>query len=165
MNLWPIYTETIVLSYDRQTLLVKLDEAVRRVSEGPRMDNPKEDKEKLFNGVLNESGFRISKRIKHAENFLPLISGQIESASGGSILFLTYKCFFSTLMFLGFWSIITLIAGFVFIFPGENFSTGLSLVAFGVGQYILSMFFFYRQVNISRKVLFDILEIEVVNII
>ncbi len=165
MNLWPIYTETIVLSYDRQTLLLKLDEAISHFSEGPRMDNPKEDLDKLFNGALNETGFKISKRIKHAENFLPLISGEIESASSGSILFLTYRCFFSTLMFLGFWSVISLIAGFIFIFPGENFSTGLSLVAFGIGQYILSMFFFYRQVNESRKVLFDILEIEMVNII
>lgn len=165
MNLWPVYTETIVLSYDRQTLLLKLDEAIRHVSEGPRMDNPKEDKEKLFNGVLHENGFKISKRIKHAENFLPLISGEIESARSGSILFLTYTCFFSTMMFLGFWSVISILAGFIFIFPGENFSTGLSLIAFGIGQYILSMFFFYRQVNKSRKVLFDILEIEVVNII
>ena len=165
MNLWPIYTETVVLSYDRNTLLLKLDEAIRHASEGPRTDNPKEDKERLFNGVLDENGFKISKRIKHAENFLPLISGQIESTSNGCILFLTYKCFFSTLMFLGFWSVISLIAGFLFVYPGENFSTGLSLVAFGIGQYVLSMFFFYRQVNNSRKVLFDILEIEVVNII
>jgi hypothetical protein len=52
--------------------------------------------------------------ITHPDNFLPLIVGKIEATSKGSILFITYRMFPSTLFYLSFLCLMLLLASLFF---------------------------------------------------
>lgn len=159
MQLQPSYSETVVLAYSPSELMNRLAGAVVLVDE-PRVERKlKADEEILFNGRLEQDRFYISKRIRHPENFLPLIKGRVEETSTGSILLLEYSLFFSTKLFLGFWSFFCLLTGFVLYAVGNETVWGLGLILFAAIQYVLCMFFFYRQVIQSRDLLYTVLDV------
>jgi GT2 family glycosyltransferase len=115
------------------------------------------DKEYLFNGTIADYKFRISKKISHADNFLPLIVGKIESSSKGSILFITYRMFPSTLVFMGFFCLMLLLAALFFLLVEKNWTTSVFLFFILTGIYLISVLDFNQKVKISRTLLEKIL--------
>jgi hypothetical protein len=114
--------------------------------------------DQYFNGRIQETRFLISRKIKSPENFLPLIKGRVEPTRNGSILFLEYSLFFSTRIFLGFWTLLTLGGGSLLLFFKLKSEMGLYLIGFGILQYLLCMFFFHRQVDKTRDLIYRLLQ-------
>ncbi len=102
-----------------------------------------------FNGWVEEGRFRLSRKIRRANNFLPIMSGRIEATSMGSIVFIRYRLFFSTTVFLVFWSAITLLfALYFFVYEQIYINAAVSLLL-GVANYVVTIMNFKKEVRIS----------------
>ncbi len=156
MHLRPHYSETIVLAYAVDEVMRLFSEATERQKE-PILEDKDVDKV-YFNGKINPTNFLISRKIQNPENFLPLIKGRVEPTSHGAILFLEYRLFFSTRLFLGFWTLLTVLGGSLLFFLKLNPEMGLYLISFGILQYLLCMFFFQRQVDKTRDLIYKLLQ-------
>jgi hypothetical protein len=152
MRLLPLYQETIVLPMDEQETAWRLEQVIRPLVKDVEYSDEAEANF-LFNGWVKGNRFRISRRIRHPENFLPIMIGRIEGTSVGSILFIQYRLFFSAAMFLIFWTIICLLMSlFLLIFHQEYI---YAAVAFGLGvsNYVIATKNFYIQIRSSQKTL------------
>lgn len=159
MRLLPLYQETIVLPMDEQETAWRLEQVIRPLVKYVEYSEEAEESF-LFNGWIKGNRFRISRRIRHPENFLPIMVGRIEGTSVGSILFIQYRLFFSAAMFLIFWTIICLLMSlFLLIFPQEYI---YAAVAFGLGvsNYVIATKNFYIQIRNSQKTLNEALKFE-----
>lgn len=150
MNLLPYDSETLVSVLSKEEVLGHLNRVTREVNYLDQRTRTKGDI--LFNGIVGQKGFRISKVVDRADTFLPLILGKVEATPRGSIIFIDYRLFPWALFFLGFWSIILLgfTAFYSFLIPNYGYAAlcfTLSLV-----NYVIAMYFFNRQVKASRKV-------------
>jgi hypothetical protein len=146
MILFPIISETLVLPMPPEEVFFRLQKVTRPDAEHPVPEDYR------FNGVVENDRFRISRRVDAPENYLPLMAGDVEATSMGCIVFLTYRLFFSSFMFLVFWSIITLLLGvFFLVYPKE---IHYALLSFGAGftNYLLTIINFRRQRRMSREV-------------
>ena len=152
MHLLPFYQQTIVLPYEASETLWRLQRAIRPLEKGVEYAEENEI-EFLFNGWLKEDSFRISRRVEHPENFLPLMSGRIEGTSVGSILFVRYSMFSSVIMFLIFWSVISLLLSLFFLLVHQE--TLYAAISLGVGiiNYVIATKNFFMQVRSSQKAL------------
>jgi hypothetical protein len=109
ITLLPAFHETIVLPRKAEEVFHLLEDAT---SNKPFIQS---DEQKLFfNGWVREDKFRVSLRVHRANNYLPLVVGQLEPTSSGSILLVDYKLFPTTRLLLVLWTII-LILGSIFI--------------------------------------------------
>ena len=159
MEYLPFRSETIVLPYDVAELKHRLKKVIRPVknkyqqktSEGAGSSGF------LFNGVFKNNEFTISKIINQPENFLPLITGKIEATSVGCIVFLKYRMFFSTNMFLGFWSAVTFLMTLLFIIGYNNYLYATVCFGFGVANYSIAIANFNVQLRQSKKLLDKVL--------
>jgi hypothetical protein len=121
ISLLPAFHETIVLPSTADKVFQLLENST---SNKPFIQS---DEEKLFfNGWVKEEKFRLSLRVHRANNYLPLVIGQIESTSSGSILMIDYILFPTTRLLLTLWTIL-LVFGSVF----ASFQTKNILYLFG----------------------------------
>lgn len=150
MNLLPYDSETLVNSLSKEEVLSHLNRVTREVNFLDPRTQMKGDI--LFNGLVGQNGFRISKVVDKADTFLPLILGKIETTPRGCILFINYRLFPGALFFIAFWSIILLsfTAFYSFILP--NYSYASICLLLGIINYFVAMYFFNRQVKASRAV-------------
>ncbi|WP_053406422.1 hypothetical protein [Persicobacter sp. CCB-QB2] len=87
MPFFPVFKETLVLPLPLKEVKEKLRK--RLVADG---DLPEEKKGK-FNGKVFENTFRISLYINYPDNYLPLMVGELEATSKGTLVFITYRLF------------------------------------------------------------------------
>ena len=143
----------MVLPIATDEVLIKLARVTRPVS----LSVKKGETKYLFNGTIARTGFTISRRVDYPNNYLPLVKGTFEDSSRGCILFLQYDLFFSSRMFLLFWSgLSVLISLFLFSYAQEN-TYALIALGGGVANYLVTLMNFKKQLNISKKLLFDII--------
>ena len=156
MHLLPYQQETFILPYPADEALARLRPYTRPVDKGYSYSRA-EERHFLFNGVISSNRFRISRRITKPENFLPILAGRLEATSVGSLLFVRYQLFFSTALFLVFWSVICLLLTLFFLIYHEAWL--YASIAFGVGcvQYIVAVKNFSFQVRRSRQELEKVL--------
>lgn len=150
MMFLPIRTDTMVIALEAYQVEQRLWTYTKPVV-GDLMPITGEE-DFLFNGWVKEGKFRISKKVKHPENYLPLIIGSIEGTSRDSLVFIKYVLFPSSRMFLVFWSVVALLLALFFIHIHDQFLYGLVALAGGIGNYLITMVNFNRQVEESRKV-------------
>ncbi|TDQ17439.1 hypothetical protein DFQ04_2092 [Algoriphagus boseongensis] len=158
MNLLPYHTETLVSVLSKKEVLGHLMRVTREVN---FMDTRTQGGPEIkFNGMIGQEGFRISRSIRRGETFLPLMRGKVESTPRGSIIFLTYQLFPGAIFFLSFWSIVLL--GFTaFYFAGvKNYTYGSICLILGGLNYLLGIFFFQRQVKLSREVFHELINFQ-----
>lgn len=158
MRLWPIHSETLVSALSKEEVLAQLN---RVTGEEDYLDpRSRPVKPKLFNGIVGKNGFRISKVVRRADTFLPIIQGKIESTPRGSILFISYKLFPGSLSFLLFWSV--MLAGFTiyYLLFAPNMLYAFICLTLGVINHGLAMYFFDRQVKRSREVFFQLINFQ-----
>jgi hypothetical protein len=148
MNLLPYKNSILILPHKADEIAYKLRRRIK-----PLTDHSSVSNHFLFNGWIRNYKFRISKRIQYADNFLPLIIGKIEATSKGSILFITYRMFPSTLFYLGFLSLMLLLACLFFLLAEKNWLTAGSLFLLLLGIYIISVLDFQQKVRISSRLL------------
>jgi hypothetical protein len=147
MILFPIISETLVLPFAPEVVSARLQRVTRADAEEV------EPEDYRFNGIVESDKFRISRKVDAPENYLPLMAGEVEATSMGCIVFLSYRLFFGSFMFLVFWSVVTLLLGLFFlIYPRE---IHYALLSFGAGftNYLLTIINFRRQRRMSREVL------------
>jgi hypothetical protein len=146
MNWLPIGRETLVSALSKEELLNRL----ATVTRGTRDEGPPEFRP-LFYGQVGAHGFRIYRVIEKGDNFLPLLLGKVEDTPRGSILFLRYQLFSTTRFFLWFWTFILLGFSIFFFLGSQQFlQGGVCLSLMGL-NYALAVFFFQRQLLLSKK--------------
>ena len=152
MRLLPYFQETLVLPWSMEDTAMRLRALTRPLDKG--YEYPEEmERGFLFNGWVKKNQFSISRKINHPESCLPLIIGRIEGTSAGSILFVRYRLFASSAMFLIFWSIISLLFGLFFIFAHVNYLYSAVIFGLGILNYIIAVKNFHLQIRSSRKAL------------
>jgi hypothetical protein len=152
MPLLPFKEETIILPYPAREARRRLQRLTRPVGEGLAYTTT-EERQFLFNGLLKGERFRISRKLVRPENFLPLLVGHIEATSVGCLVFVRYRLFFATAMYLVFWSVVCVLMGLFFLIHQEAW--GYAAIAFGLGfiQYLIAIKNFSLQVKRSRTAL------------
>lgn len=156
MNLLPVRKETIV-SPHRQ---VEVINQLKLLTTPPVLSKKDEAPSAIFVGAILKSTFKISLRINAPDNFLPIIYGKVDQTSIGCIVFLKFKLFFSSLMFLVFWSSVCLLAGVTLIFIAKETFYGCLAFIIGAVNYVVTMTNFNRKVNQSHQVLMRALKID-----
>lgn len=159
MRLLPLHQETFVLPFNGQETIWRLKQVIRPLDKD--VAYPEEAEAKfLFNGWIEENRFRISRKIRYPENFLPLMIGRIETTSVGSILFIRYRLFSSAAMFLVFWTVISLLLGLFFLLFHQEYLYAAVAFGLGMGNYFIATKNFHIQIRSSRKALNEALNKE-----
>lgn len=158
MNLLPYDSETLVSALSKEEVLGHLNRVTREVN---YLDQRSLSKDGIvFNGLIGQNGFRISKVVNRADTFLPLILGKIEATPRGCILFINYRLFPGALFFIAFWSIILLAFTAFYSFLLPNYAYASICFILGLGNYFVAMYFFNRQVKASRKVFHKLIDFQ-----
>lgn len=153
--LFPYRKETMVLPIPLDEALIHLSKVTRPVSRSVK----KGETQFLFNGSIDKDRFTISRRVDYPNNYIPLIKAFTGDSTRGCILFLEYRLFFSSFMFLVFWSIISVLLGLFLLFYAHEIN--YAMVAWGAGilNYVVTLMNFKKQYIISRKLLLEALEL------
>lgn len=159
LNLLPYHRETLVSSYAGVEVKRQLAEATVEVNYLDRRSQAKK-KGILFNGLIGEKGFRISKVIDKGDTFLPLILGEIEETPRGCIIFMHFRLFPGAIFFLVFWTLLLLAFSAYFLFVTQNYFNGSICLFLTIVNYLVSMLFFHRQVQSSRKAFYTLINFQ-----
>ena len=127
ISLLPAYHETMVLPKPAAEVYQILNSSTSHKT----FIQP-DEKKLFFNGWVREDRFRISLRQRRANHYTPLVIGQIESTTSGSLLFLDYKLFPTTRLLLTLWSILLVLGSVVVWFQTKNnwfLPGGLTIIA------------------------------------
>ncbi len=155
INFLPIYKETFVNPYHAEEVKRKLWHAVMPVD--PDTEYPDIPEENfLFNGWVGNHGFKISKKVDQPENFLPILGGKVDETSVGSIIFITYTMFFSTNIFLIFWTIVSVLISLLFLLSYHIYEYAIIAFLLGLGNYTVAIVNFNMQVKRSRTLFHSI---------
>ncbi len=150
INFLPIQTDTMVIALQAKQVEQILWNYTKPVS-GSLMPIT-EESEFLFNGWVKDGRFRISRKIKQPENYLPIMVGSIESTTRDSLVFIKYLLFPSSRMFLLFWSVLSLLIAIFFISIHNENLYGLAALVAGGGNYLITIVNFNKQVKESRTI-------------
>ncbi len=101
ISLLPSYRETLVSSRSTKDVLQRLS-----VSTSAKTFLQPDEPELLFTGWVLDDRFRISLRTRRANHYLPLVIGQAETTSTGSILLLRYTLFPTIQLLLKLWTVL-----------------------------------------------------------
>lgn len=151
MKLLPYNSEILVSILSKKEVLSQLSKVTVEVNYLDRMTQ--QDQNFFFNGIVGQSGFRISKVVNRGDTFLPLLLGKVEETPRGCILFLRYKLFPGAFFFLSFWTVILLAASAFYILITPNYLYATAALGLTALNYFVALFFFNRQVKISREIL------------
>ena len=152
MYLLPVEHETWVLPHNEGEVfrrLWKVSKPIEKTSDIP--DVP--EHHFMFNGWVRKDHFRLSRKIIRPDNFLPIIDGRVEETSKGCIIFLKYTMFFATIVFLVFWSVITLLIALYFYLIEKIYLYAIISFTIGIINYTVAVLNFKKQVKISSHTL------------
>ena len=154
----PYDSETLVSALSKEEVLGHLNRVTRQVNFLDQRTQGKADI--IFNGLVGQKGFRISKVVERADTFLPLILGKVEATPRGSIIFIDYRLFPGALFFLAFWSIVLIGFTVVYLFLIPNYIYSALCFTSALVNYVIAMYFFNRQVKLSRKVFHQLINFQ-----
>lgn len=155
MKFFPVIEKTIICENTQHEIIKRLYDLT---SPPTRTQSKNND---LFVGTMGEDSFTVSKKIRSPQNFLPLIKGSIEGTGKGCIIHLKYQLFFSSFLFLSFWSIICLVMMVLFFFTYEEYIYGTLVFAAGTMNYLVSFVNFNKQVAKSHEMLIEALNMPI----
>ncbi|MFC2124939.1 hypothetical protein ACFLU5_09025 [Bacteroidota bacterium] len=134
--------------------------AIERIENNTRQKRDDiEEGDRIFRGIVNESGFKISLDIREHVNFLPLVSGRSEDTSSGCLLFLNFQMLWGSLVMVEFWSIIAILFTLFFMFIHNEPLYGWIALILGAGNYIITLLSFNRMVKRTRSQILEVLNI------
>ncbi|MFZ1805794.1 MAG: hypothetical protein WAU36_01150 [Cyclobacteriaceae bacterium] len=153
MTLLPSHYETFVLNQPSLEAIQK----IQKVTTNKVLLQNQEGTQFRFSGWMRENGFRISLKISRPNNYIPLVVGRIETTSSGCIIFVTYTLFPVTKMFLLFWSLFIMLAGFFTSYQYQSFLyLTLSFIILGVVHWV-TWSNFKIQLKLTRQTLLEVL--------
>ncbi len=159
MNWLPFGRETLVSALSKEEVLDRL----AAVTRGTRREGLPEIRP-LFNGSVEEDGFRLSQVIEKGDNFLPLLLGKVEDTPRGSIIFVRYQIFATTRFFLWFWTLVLLAFSLFFLLVTNQFLQGGACLFLSGVNYALAVFFFHRQLVPSKKLFQEVINFPASNL-
>ena len=149
MRIFPYYFETLVLP-------ISADDVTQILLKNTGHQDKEPNQSKKFTGLVETPLFRISEKLQRPDNFIPLIKGKIESTTKGSIIFTSYNLLFSTALFVAFWSVITLLLSFLFLFEFNHpLYSAISFGAFLL-NYLFTSANFHRKVKGARQTFYNL---------
>lgn len=157
MSWLPVENETLVLPYPADEIFHRLRQSTKPIESYVPL-TAKEEVDFLFNGVIKPEGFRLSRKLTRPNSFLPMISGKVAPTSKGCIVFLSYRMFSASLLFIIFWSILTLLIALYFIFYEKLYGYGTMALLIGAANYTISLLSFKKQVVISSGTMKQLLQ-------
>ena len=110
--------ETIITNYTKEEILSFIKAETKE-----ELAEKNEDKIKElyhFTGKIGKDCFEISKLVKYGQNFIPIIRGNIEEGSKGSIVSISYQLFPGTKVLFWFWTIVCLFISISFSYLHYN---------------------------------------------
>jgi hypothetical protein len=152
ISFFPFNNETLVVAREWPDVLDRLANATMSLNSN-QINNTA-----VFYGWIKADRFRFSLKTRRPNSFIPLIIGTIEPTSTGCILFLEYRFFPVTRMYLIFWSLFIIMAGVVTAHQYREFYLGLLSVALVCLINWIAWANFKLQKDLSRKVLLKILQ-------
>jgi len=168
MNWFPASTQTLVLPCRanhasfclwRHIMPLPGQKEAHEKAYASQNELPLPEKERFLNGWVKPKSFKVSRRVKQPENFLPLVHGSIEATSAGCLVFMRYRLFPAAVWYLSFVCAVSLLLTFFFLFVHNKPWLAIAALAFGIGNYVLGLAVFKRQVNklkVLWPVIFDI---------
>ena len=155
MPFFPNHTEVFVSAFSKKEVVDRLGKVTKNVN---FLDfEARKAKGHKFNGTLEEDRFSVSLVIDRGDSFLPLIKGKFENTPKGCILFLKYSLFPSSVFFLAFWSIVTILLTIFFGLVAKNLWYALISFLLGLGNYLFSWAYFKRKIRISQGIFYELL--------
>jgi hypothetical protein len=149
--MFPKHTEILVSGYLPEDLSEILGKATTEVDYLEFASSG--DKGVYFNGKIDLDIFNLSLLVEKADSFLPLIKGRVERTPMGSILFLSYELFPSSMFFLFFWTIASFGFGLLFIAIEHKWIPALICFGICIGNYAFVLHHFKRKVAVSSAIL------------
>ncbi len=149
MKFLPAESETLILPYSGKEVFERIRQVTRPME--PYLPLSVQEEDFHFNGVVEVDEFRLSRKITRPNSFLPIIIGNVAPTSKGCLVFLSYKMFSSTLLFIGFWSVITLLIALYFLFYEKLYGYSTIAITVGIINYVIALLNFQKQVKISRQ--------------
>jgi hypothetical protein len=149
------------LPFNNETLVVAKEwpEVLNRLSMATLSLNSNEiNTDAVFYGWVKADRFRFSLKTRRPNSFIPLIIGTIEPTSTGCIIFLEYKFFPVTKMYLIFWSLFIMLSGVVIAHQYNKIYLGLLCVGLVFLINWIAWANFKLQKDLSRKALLKILQ-------
>jgi hypothetical protein len=156
MKIIPRQTETVISPLQPSEINRRLD----GLTASPSLRSNRTEEDKLFQGRVHNRSFVLSRKISHPNNFIPLVNGRIESTSKGSIIFIKYSLFKSSLLFLSFAIGIAFIIGLLFILLDLPELYSITAFALGLANYLVTLLNFNRQVRMTHEALLEALNID-----
>ena len=152
ISLLPAFHETIVLPQEATKVFQKLSTTT---SNKPFIQS--DEKSLFFNGWVKEEKFRISLRVHRANNYLPLVIGQIESTSSGSILLVDYVLFPTIRLLLTLWTILLMLGSVIGSYQTKNILYLLGGILIIVVIHAIVWSNFNLQLKPTREALHNVL--------
>ena len=153
---WPTEQETLVLSLSAQDVVQRLRAATQPSAAQDRWPSP-DARAFSFNGQVQPRSFRLSRKIARPNNFLPFITGEIEPTSQGCLVFVRYRLFAMTIIFLVFWLVVTFGFGYFLARYEQLYHYAALSAGVGVINYGVAVLNFRKQVAMSRELLREVL--------
>jgi hypothetical protein len=122
ISLLPNYQETLVLPLAIEEISIRIKEAL--------LHDPTNGKVATFTGWIENDRFRISIHQRRPSNYIPVVSGKMESTSRGTIVFATYRLLPNVRMFLLLWTLLLVIGSIAIGYQYHNSSYSLAGFAF-----------------------------------
>jgi hypothetical protein len=155
MPFFPSHSEVLVSPFNKTEVIDRLEKVTKNVN---FLDyEARKAKGHRFNGTLKKDSFSISLVIDKGDSFLPLIQGKFETTPMGCMLFLKYSLFPSSVFFLAFWTIVTLLLTLFFGLIAKNLWYALISFLLGLGNYLFSWAYFKRKIRISQGIFYELL--------
>jgi len=153
VTLLPGHYETFVLV---QPLGVVMDKISKATTSKMLLQN-QEAGHFVFTGWSQGDRFRISLKITRPNNYIPLIVGKVEQTSTGYLVFVNYKLFPITRLFLVFWSLFIALAGIVTTYQYQAFIYGLIAASIITFTHWIVWSNFKIQLKLTRQALLKVL--------
>jgi hypothetical protein len=153
------FRETLILPYAADQIKKKLVQQIRSVQNirRPYSTSLMAVDVHKFNGFFKKNEFRIFRALQAPQNFIPLVVGKIEPTSKGCIVFLKYKLFLSTRLFLVFWVSVCFFFTFFFLFYYQNTLLAIISLILGLLNYVIAVAGFRMHLKKTREELHEVL--------
>ena len=133
---------------------------LQKATSPPSLDKKDHSNQTTFVGIIEQNSFRISMKLKVPENFSPIVYGKVDNTSLGSIISVKFILFFSSQMFLIFWSVICLAASLLFIFLFSESVYGLIALSVGLINYTITILNFNKKNDECHQSVLSVLKMD-----
>ncbi|NJM24702.1 MAG: hypothetical protein HC859_03500 [Bacteroidia bacterium] len=144
ITLLPSARQTLVVALPWEETLSRLAGATRPSARSVKeTDNP----EAPFTGWVKANEFSVSISLQRPNSFVPLLTGKIERTTAGCIVFMRYRLFPTTQVYLVFWTVFSISIGTGI----GHFTQHYSYLLFGLGSALLILWVSWANFKIQQR--------------